>query len=386
MQPRHIVHALLVLGLVSASASAAPQGLPRVAIAAAAASSLTDCRFTDLQTKLQLTGRFAAVDLIDVVSATPALMVLDDYAAVITWGDTEYEDSVAMGDVLASYVDQGGGVVVAGFANMTSFAGVFLGGRWLTGAYEVIRHTAGLQSGPASLGAVLDPSHPVARNVNTLSGALVARPFLNANFALNQGRVLLEWNDGRMLAAVSDVHPRRVDLGLVPVGSDCVSGYIDSSTDLTTLVANALEFAATGGTIGTSYCVATPNSSGQPASILLNGSARVVDNDLELRAIGLPLGTNGYFLCSRVQGFVGNPGGSQGNLCLGGGIGRFLQQVQNSGTSGSIAIQANLLALPGSMGPVSAQAGQTWSFQAWFRDANPQLTSNFTRGASILLQ
>jgi len=339
-----------------------------------------------MQSKLRLTGRFAAVDLIDVVNSTPSIMVLDDYAAVITWGDTQYDDPVGMGDVLATYVDQGGGVVVTGFANFTSITGVFLQGRWLTGAYEVIRHTAGLQSGPASLGAVLDPSHPVAHNVNTLSGAIVARPFLNANFALNQGRVLMEWNDGRMLAAVSNVYPKRVDLGLVPVSTACTSGYIEASSDLMTLVANALEFAATGGTIGTSYCTAASNSSGQAASILINGSARVVDNDLELRAIGLPLGTNGYFLCSQTQGFVSQPGGSQGNLCLGGGIGRFLQQVQNSGASGSIAIQADLLALPTSMGPVAAQVGQTWSFQAWFRDANPQSTSNFSRGASILLQ
>lgn len=386
MQPRHLVHTLLAIGFVSSSVGASPQGLPRVAIAAAAASSLSACPFTDLQSKLQLTGRFAAVDLIDVVSATPPLSVLDDYAAVITWGDTQYDDNVAMGDVLSTYVDQGGGVVVAGFANMTSIAGVFLAGRWLTGAYEVIEHTSGLQSGPASLGAVLEPSHPVARDVNTLSGALVARPFLTANWALNQGRVLMEWNDGRMLAAVSNVHPKRVDLGLVPVSTACTNNYIEASSDLVTLVANALEFASTGGTIGTSYCVAAANSSGQAASILINGSARVLDNDLELRAVGMPVATNGYFLCSQAQGSVNNPGGSQGNLCLGSGIGRFLQQVQNSGQSGSIAIQPNLLALPTSTGPVAAQAGQTWYFQAWFRDANPQLTSNFSRGASLLLQ
>jgi hypothetical protein len=197
----------------------------------------------------------------------------------------------------------------------------------------------------------------------------------------------MEWNDGRMLAAVSNVHPKRVDLGFVPVTTQCANNYIDSAGDLMTLVANALEFAATGGTIGTSYCNAASNSTGQAASILINGSARVVDNDLELRAIGLPLGTNGYFLCSQSQGFVSHPGGSQGNLCLGGGIGRFLQQVQNSGASGSIAIQANLLALPTSMGPVAAQAGQTWNFQAWFRDSvGGVATSNFTDGVSLLLQ
>jgi hypothetical protein len=385
MQQIRLAPTLLLLALVP-QALAAPQSAPRVAIAAAAASSLTDCRFTDLQSKLQLTGRFAAVDIVDVVSATPTVAELLNYDSIITWADVQYYDSAGFGDVLAAYVDVGGGVVVTGYANMTQSQGVFLRGRWLTGAYEVIRHTAGLQGGAASLGAVLDPSHPVARNVNVLSGNTVARPFLQANFALNQGRVLIEWNDGRMLAAVSNVHPKRVDLGLVPISSDCIGGYLEASSDLTTLVANALEFAATGGTIGVNYCVAAPNSAGHEASVLLNGSSRAADNDLELLAVGLPLNSNGFFLCSRMQGFVATPGGSQGNLCLGGGVGMFGQQVRNSGNIGSIAIQADLLNLPTSSGSVAAHAGETWCFQAWYRDANPMPTSNFSRGTTLTFE
>jgi hypothetical protein len=56
---------------------------------------LTDCRYTDLQSKLQHTQRFAAVDLVDVVTTTPQLSTLLAYDAVITWGDTNDFDSVA---------------------------------------------------------------------------------------------------------------------------------------------------------------------------------------------------------------------------------------------------------------------------------------------------
>ena len=32
--------------------------------------------------------------------------------------------------------------------------------------------------------------------------------------------------------------------------------------------------------------------------------------------------------------------------------------------------------------PTAVQAGETWNFQAWFRDANPDSTSNFTDGVA----
>jgi len=35
---------------------------------------------------------------------------------------------------------------------------------------------------------------------------------------------------------------------------------------------------------------------------------------------------------------------------------------------------------------VSAAIGQTWHFQAWYRDANPSATSNFTGSWSVSLQ
>ena len=49
---RSFVSVGLALVTLAGVAAAAPQGLPRVAIAAAAANSLTDCRYTDLRTKL----------------------------------------------------------------------------------------------------------------------------------------------------------------------------------------------------------------------------------------------------------------------------------------------------------------------------------------------
>jgi hypothetical protein len=144
------------------------------------------------------------------------------------------------------------------------------------------------------------------------------------------------------------------------------------------------------GALGTTYCSpAVVNSTGVPAEIGAQGSLVVTANMLTVEAEHLPLSSFGYFLTSRTQGFTANPGGSMGHLCLGGSIGRFVGpgQIQNSGTTGAIALGVNLMGLPTPTGPVAGVAGETWSFQAWYRDAvggNP--TSNFTNGVALTLQ
>ena len=97
---------------------------------------------------------------------------------------------------------------------------------------------------------------------------------------------------------------------------------------------------------------------------------------------GLPSNQFGYFLVSDTQAIVINPGGSQGVLCLGGTIGRFSGQIQNSGLLGTFSIPVDLTSLPTT--PVSAVApGDTWNFTAWYRDNNPGPTSNFTDALAV---
>ena len=144
------------------------------------------------------------------------------------------------------------------------------------------------------------------------------------------------------------------------------------------------------GALGTRYCSpAVVNSTGVPAELGALGSLVVATNTLAVEAEHLPLSSFGYFLTSRTQGFVANPGGSTGNLCLGGAIGRFVGpgQIQSSGTTGEISLGIDLTALPSPTGPVAGVAGETWNFQAWYRDAvGGAATSNFTDGLALTLQ
>ncbi len=146
---------------------------------------------------------------------------------------------------------------------------------------------------------------------------------------------------------------------------------------------------APGGPLGTSYCTAAPNSTGAIGITSAFGLQTPGDNDLSLIASGLPTQTFGYFLTSLDQDFVVGAGGSVGNLCLGGAIGRFVGPGQVTATDfgGEIALPVDLTELPTPTGLVVVQSGQTWNFQLWHRDtsaAGP--TSNFTTSLEVTFQ
>ena len=150
-----------------------------------------------------------------------------------------------------------------------------------------------------------------------------------------------------------------------------------------------LVFSAGSPTLGTNYCTANNNSTGTTGVLSAAGSLAIASNNVTLRASSLSLNSFGFFLTSRTQGFVANPGGSSGNLCVSGQIGRYVApgQIKNSGSQGEFTLAINLTAMPTPVGPVAAAVGETWNFQAWHRDVvggNP--TSNFTNGLSLQFQ
>jgi formylglycine-generating enzyme required for sulfatase activity len=147
----------------------------------------------------------------------------------------------------------------------------------------------------------------------------------------------------------------------------------------------ALVSASTGhAQLGVNYCAAVPNSTGAAAQLSAFGSAVPAYNQFALRGSGLPLNAAGYFLCSRTPSFTANPGGSAGNLCLGGGIGRLVGSVASSGSTGVIEATLDLSGLPQPLGPVAVQVGETWRFQCWHRDVVAgAVTSNFSVGLEV---
>ncbi len=141
--------------------------------------------------------------------------------------------------------------------------------------------------------------------------------------------------------------------------------------------------------IGMNYCTPVVNSTGVAAAMSAVGSTTVSDNSVLLAGSDLPAFAFAFFITSQVQGFAMNPGGSSGNLCLGGSIGRYVGpgQIQQAGTGGTISLGIDLTQVPQPLGFVSVAAGETWNYQAWYRDSGPTgATSNFTDGLSVTFQ
>ncbi len=142
------------------------------------------------------------------------------------------------------------------------------------------------------------------------------------------------------------------------------------------------------GSIGMNYCTANPNSTGSIGVMSGSGSAVAAANDFTVTASDLPPNQFGIFVASLDQGFVPNAGGtSNGNICLGGIIGRFFQQNQilSSGAMGEFSLQVPLTVIPQGNGSVAVMSGETWNFQAWHRD-NVGQGSNFTDGLEVTFQ
>lgn len=141
------------------------------------------------------------------------------------------------------------------------------------------------------------------------------------------------------------------------------------------------------GNVGMSYCgPAVPNSTTNPATILALGNASIAQNGLQISASSLPPNAFGFLIASLTQGFVPNPGGSQGNLCLASAIGRYVGpgQIQNSGLAGTFTLAIDNAQIPQPTGFVSALAGDVWSFQCWYRDSvGGMAVSNFTDGVAV---
>ena len=140
------------------------------------------------------------------------------------------------------------------------------------------------------------------------------------------------------------------------------------------------------GGVGAQFCLTASNSTGARGELLGSGSPSVAGNDLTLVATNLPPLVFGFYLTSTVQGFAMNPGGSDGNLCLGGLIGRYVGpgQIQQSDVGGTFSLLLDLTNTPQPTGAVSINAGETWNFQGWYRDSNMSgATSNFTNGLEV---
>lgn len=212
----------VVLGNGKTGGSLTGSNPPAVAVFYAGSSS------TDLHTKLLATGAFSSVPIINVNTTVPTVAQMKAYDAVVVF--TYISAAATLGDNLADYFEQGGGVVVPDYESQETGSFGFKGrfatqytmstpiasGSWLTAK--------------VTLGTVNDPTNPLMNQVVTF-GYQGTSPYHMATSAFNL-------NNPIFVALYSDGTPAIIR-GVVASGPAAgrnlieINGFGHSSTGFT---------------------------------------------------------------------------------------------------------------------------------------------------------
>lgn len=197
-------------------------------------------RLVDVKKKVKSNG-FVNVDVLNVRSTAISLDLLRNYNAVMFFSYHGFEQ-VEVGDVLAEFVDLGGGVVVCAYTNCGK--GNRLAGKWEDGKYDPINLGVTSRSAGLRLGKTRCPSHPIMKGVQSFNGGDQSS---HGDGPLHVGaKVIAEWNNGRPLVVELNAHKGTVvTLNMYPPSDDAATGGWNASTHGGRLLANALHYVAT---------------------------------------------------------------------------------------------------------------------------------------------
>lgn len=187
-----------------------------------------------VESALRESGQFAEVESFDVRESNPwsSYEELMAYDAVLVYSDYSFNDSDGLGDLLADYVDHGGGVVVAVFA-LDSGNGLALTGRIQEDGYLPVVQSSSNNGGEFLL-VPDDAGHPILSEV-AIDRADSFQYTYDISLA-NGADLVAHWSEGPLAVATRQgVGGRVVALNLYPPFAEPDVGL--------RLVANALAWA-----------------------------------------------------------------------------------------------------------------------------------------------
>jgi hypothetical protein len=186
-----------------------------------------------VQGYLSGTGLLGTITYVDPRYSTPSAASLSSYDSVLVWSDYVFQDRTALGDNLATYVDNGGGVVLATF-DYYGGSGFSLLGNIMGSSYSPFT-SGGSHYSDVSLGTY-DAGSPIMSGVTSLSG------YYRDIVGLDPGATLVaSWSDGEELVAYNH-GGQVVGITLYP-GENTSYGL---GGDYARLFANSLIFSAGG--------------------------------------------------------------------------------------------------------------------------------------------
>ncbi len=225
---------LLILALACLAPNAAI-ALPRVAVVAASTTG------TDVQSKLQQTAAFQVVDLINAATTTPTVQQLQQYDAVIVYSQQAFQNATTLGDNLATYLEAGGGVVLATWGALEQ-SSLGLQGRYAV-TYTLMNAQPAnqLTTATSTLGTIVEMGSALVSGVATFACKTTCHHLTST---LKPGaNVVARWADGNPLILRGTINGHNVvELNLFPASTTIASGEWDPNTNGGALLRNALQF------------------------------------------------------------------------------------------------------------------------------------------------
>ncbi|MBT3218764.1 MAG: hypothetical protein HN348_06700 [Proteobacteria bacterium] len=185
----------------------------------------------DVRDKIRCTGFFDQVDVLNVGLQTPTLLDLNYYDAVLVYSEVPFDAPTTLGNVLADFVDSGGGVVVA---TATCTPNSSISGRFVTDGY--LPWTLGPLSMPGgSLEFIPDPTfvgHEALRGLNVFDGGDGSIQCAHINTD-NDAKILATWENGEPFVVVreDESQNRVVGLNFFPPSSDMDADFWSGDGD-----------------------------------------------------------------------------------------------------------------------------------------------------------
>ncbi|HET9235049.1 MAG TPA: choice-of-anchor D domain-containing protein, partial [Candidatus Eisenbacteria bacterium] len=300
----------------------------------------------EIKTRLDAFPDITQVDELDLYSApAPSLQTLLAYSCVLVSGNYPMMDPIGVGNVLADYVDQGGGVVMTVPSYITQYR---LGGRFWTQGYSPFSEGSGPYSG-SSLGT-FNATHPIMAQVHALFADLLGHQSVSPG-----SEWVANFTDGTPLCATRGLRVAAVN---VFVGS---SGYWTGDVPL--LLHNAIMWTMGSWVAPTPLSGRVPSGASMAVSLLFDaarlgggsyqGNLEVRSNDPDESLLTLPLRLN-VTAAPDIQAapdsisfdplFVGLSATQSLVLTNSGGVTLFVNDIQSSNLSWSSTTTSLILA------------------------------------------
>ncbi|KAJ6245917.1 pep-cterm sorting domain-containing protein [Anaeramoeba flamelloides] len=170
--------------------------------------------------------------------------MLSKYDVVFFFSNSTIKNNGKIGDMLAKFVENGGGLVVCSCAALTIDLNGHLTGRIIDEHFLPMKQGEFLENKRLKLGKVALPEHPIMENVKQFDGGnssfhVLAKP----NNLPHDSTAIAFWEDGNVLISEKQKNPnfgKIVVLNIFPVSGK--SKFWNSKTDGAAMICNSVEY------------------------------------------------------------------------------------------------------------------------------------------------